>query len=122
MVKVLFDTNILIDHFNNVPQARDEILRHSQSSISVITWIEAMAGAPPDREEITRSGLSDFSIIELNDRIADMAFQLRRTYRLKLPDAVIWASAKVHGLTLVTRDTKDFPASDPGIRIPYKLS
>ena len=34
---------------------------------------------------------------------------LRRSHRLKLRDAMIWASARIHGWQLVTRNTKDFP-------------
>ncbi len=121
MVKALFDTNILIDHLNNIRQARSEILRYAQGSISIVTWIEVMVGAMPEHEEATRAGLDDFSVIPLDEHIAEMAVRLRRTRRLKLPDAIIWASARVHGLLLVTRDAKGFPADDPGIRIPYQL-
>jgi predicted nucleic acid-binding protein len=46
---------------------------------------------------------------------------LRRDHRLKLPDAIIWASAQVHAMLLVTRDTKGFPAGDPGVPMPYRL-
>lgn len=122
MVNVLFDTNILIDHFNNVTEAHEEIRRHGNGAISIVTWIEVMAGAPPEHEEATRAGLGDLSIVPLDEQIAEMAFRLRRSHRLKLPDAVIWASAKVRGLVLITRDAKDFPRNDPGIRIPYKLN
>ncbi|MGD9896259.1 MAG: hypothetical protein AB7T14_04150 [Candidatus Methylacidiphilaceae bacterium] len=37
----------------------------------------------------------------------------------KLPDAVVWASAQDRALLFVTRDRKDFPAGDPGVRFPY---
>lgn len=121
MVSALFDTNILIDHFNNVPQAREEIRRYPDAAISVVTWIEVMAGAPSQHEDMTRAGLGDFSIVPVDEQIADIAARLRRLHRVKLPDAVIWASAKVRSLLLVTRDARDFPANDPGIRIPYKL-
>ena len=40
---------------------------------------------------------------------------------LKLPDAIVWASAQVHGMLLVTRDTKGFPADNPGVRMPYRV-
>ena len=40
---------------------------------------------------------------------------------MKLPDAIVWASAQVHAMLLVTRDTKDFPGDDPGIRVPYMV-
>ena len=40
---------------------------------------------------------------------------------MKLPDAIIWASAQANGLLFVTRNTKDFPANDPGMRMPYRV-
>ena len=121
MVSALFDTNILIDYFNNVPQARDEISRYPDGAISIVTWIEVMAGAPPQHEAMTRAGLADFSIVPLDEQVADIAARLRQLHRLKLPDAVIWASAQARGHLLITRDAKDFPANDPAIRVPYRL-
>ena len=41
--------------------------------------------------------------------------------RLKLPDAIILATAQVANLLLVTRNTRDFSAADPQICIPYKI-
>jgi hypothetical protein len=38
-----------------------------------------------------------------------------------MPDAIILATAKCHGLTLATRNTKDFDPADPGIVVPYRL-
>jgi len=46
---------------------------------------------------------------------------LRRLHGLKLPDAIIWASAKVTGRTLATRDAKDFPLDDLSVCCPYRL-
>jgi hypothetical protein len=40
---------------------------------------------------------------------------------MKLLDAMILATAQVNGAILVTRNTKDFPANMPGIRVPYTL-
>jgi predicted nucleic acid-binding protein len=40
---------------------------------------------------------------------------------MKLLDATILATAQVNGAILVTRNTQDFPANMPGIRIPYTL-
>jgi hypothetical protein len=40
---------------------------------------------------------------------------------MKLPDAIIWASARCNGRLLVTRNTKDFPAGDPVVRYPYEV-
>ncbi len=121
MVKALFDTNILIDHLNAVPQARDELGRYEGRNISVITWMEVLVGAPPKVEEATRAFLAEFSIISLGDEIAAHAVSLRRKHKIKLPDAIIWATASVHSLLLVTRNTRDFDRNNPGVRVPYTL-
>lgn len=121
MVGALFDTNILIDHLNAVPEAREEIERFESRAISIITWMEVMVGANTDLIEPTRVFLDGFEVIALDDEIASRAVGLRRAHRIKLPDAVIWATAQTGGRLLVTRNTKDFPPDDPGIREPYAL-
>ncbi len=46
MVKALFDTNILIDQLNAMPEARKFRARFADKAISLVTWMEVMAGAP----------------------------------------------------------------------------
>jgi len=121
MVAAVFDTNIIIDHLKGLPRVSEEFARYDSRSISIVTWIEVLAGARPEDEEDTRAVLSVFSVIPLDDEVAARAVQLRRIHRMKLPDAVIWASAQATGRLLVTRDAKGFPRNDPGIRNPYKL-
>jgi predicted nucleic acid-binding protein len=120
MVKALFDTNILIDFLNAIPDARAEISRYEDKAISIITWMEVMIGAPAFSTRKTREFLDGFDLIELNEAIAERAVDLRRDHRLKLPDAIIWASAQAHAMLFVTRDTKGFPTDNPGVRIPYQ--
>jgi len=119
VVKALFDTNILIDYLNAVPEARTELRRYTEKAVSIITWMEVMVGADHDLEAGTRSFLSGFDIVAVDEVIAERAVSLRRSHRIKLPDAVIWATAQVHAMLLVTRNTKDFPVGDPGVRAPY---
>jgi predicted nucleic acid-binding protein len=121
MVKALFDTNILIDYLSGVPEARTELERHSSKAISVITWMEVLIGASPDTEPGTRSFLDGFDRIEVDGDIAEASVTLRRTGRMKLPDAIILATAQTTGRLLVTRNTKDFSEDDPGVRVPYHL-
>lgn len=122
MVKALFDTNILIDHLNAIPQARAEIGRYRDKAISIITWMEVMVGASADLEPATNRFLQGFEVLALDRRIAERAVELRRQHRrLKLPDAVIWATAQCHDMLFITRDTKSLPAGEPGIRTPYSI-
>ena len=121
MVKALFDTNILVDYLNAVPEARTELQRYSEKAVSIITWMEVMVGASRELEAATRRFLSDFDIVAVDKQIAERAVSLRRNHRVKLPDAVIWATAQTHAMLLVTRNIKDFPEGDPGVRAPYRL-
>jgi predicted nucleic acid-binding protein len=121
MVKALFDTNILVDYLNAVPKARTELARYTERAISIITWMEVMVGASGDVEDATRSFLSSFDVIALDGEIAERAVSLRRSHHIKLPDAIIWATAQTGAMLLVTRNTKDFTADDPGVRMPYRL-
>lgn len=121
MVKALFDTNILVDYLNAVPEARTELQRYTEKAVSIITWMEVLVGADQDLEGATHGFLSGFDLVDVDERIAERAVGLRRDHRIKLPDAIIWATAQVHGMLLVTRNTRNFSADDPGIRAPYKL-
>ncbi len=121
MVKPLFDTNILIDFLNGIPQARDEIGRYRERSISIITWMEVMVGVDGDVAAGTRDYLGTFEVVPLDQEVADLAVALRREHNIRLPDAIVWASADVRSLLLVTRNTKDFGRDTPGVRVPYAL-
>jgi predicted nucleic acid-binding protein len=121
VVTALFDTNILIDYLRGLSPAQRELTRYQTHAISIITWMEVMPGTPEGAEVETRSFLSAFTLVELDAPIAAQAVQLRQVYRLKLPDAIVWASAQTRSMLLVTRDEKAFPPDDPGVRIPYRL-
>jgi predicted nucleic acid-binding protein len=119
VVKALFDTNILIDFLRGVPAARDEIGLYEEKAISVVTWMEVMTGAPMHAEVGTREFLDGFALIRVDEAIAERVVTLRRQHKLKLPDAVVRASAQVQEMLLITRDTNGFPPNDPGVRTPY---
>lgn len=118
MSAALFDSNVVIDFTVGIPAALDEVSRYDEPSISVVTWIEVMAGARAEDEVYVRKILGGFDLVALTPEIAERAASIRRERRLKLPDAMIWASAQVNGL--VTRDSA-FPADDPDVRNPYTL-
>ncbi len=120
-MRALFDTNILIDYLNGVAAAKAEIARYQRPAISVISWIEVLAGIRPGVEAETRKFLASFERIEITEKIADRTVALRRAAKMRGPDAIILATARVENLVLVTRNTKDFPADAPGIRVPYRI-
>ncbi len=116
-----FDSNIVIDWLNRTPQARTELARYRRHRLSRIAWTEVLAGEPLESRDIVRNLIAAFEIVELDARIAMAAADIRHRTRMKLLDAYILATAQVNGAILITRNTKDFPANMPGIRIPYTL-
>jgi predicted nucleic acid-binding protein len=54
--------------------------------------------------------LSSLRELELTSAIAEQTIQIRKTRKLKLPDAAIAATAIVHNLTIITRNMSDFDA------------
>jgi predicted nucleic acid-binding protein len=122
-LKVLLDSNILIDHLRDVPEATRELYLYGpgEKSISLITWIEVMAGVTPSSEAITRELLDEFLVFSITKEIAERSAVIRRERRVKLPDAIIWATAEAHGRMLVTRNTRDYPTDHAFVRIPYSL-
>lgn len=121
-----FDADILIDALLGRDPARSELrratARGARAWISRVTWIEVMSRCAPDALHATEMFLSGFAVDEIDEEIAGRAATLRRERPgLAKPDAIVLASALVRGRVLVTRNTRDFPAAMPGIRIPYTL-
>ena len=116
-----FDTNIVVDWLKRQPEAITELGRYSRHRLSRIVWTEVLAVEDLDRRDVVRQALSHFEIAELDARIASAASDIRFRSQMKLMDAFILATAQVNGAILVTRNTQDFPANLPGIRIPYTL-
>jgi predicted nucleic acid-binding protein len=121
MVRPLFDTNILIDYLGGIAPARDELARYREPAISIVSWMEVLIGAAAEVEPGTRRFLSRFTIVEIDMAVAERAVLVRSSSRMRLPDAIIQASAEVHAMLLVTRNTRDFDATSPSVRVPYSL-
>lgn len=120
-MKAVFDTNILIDYLNGVQPAKKEIGLYQVPAISLISWMEVMVGGRDDAEvAVLRRYLNRFEVLPITPALAEEAVRIRRARAIRLPDAIIWATARVHECLLVTRNTKDYPKTDPAIRFPYK--
>ena len=119
-MKLLLDSNILISALNYSLNAETDTLLRSENTlhISIITFIEVLTGAKPPQEANTRVFLDRFGRLGISNEIAERAVLLRRSLRLKTPDAIIYATALETGRTLVTLNTRDFPPGTPSVLIP----
>ncbi|MCR9100737.1 MAG: type II toxin-antitoxin system VapC family toxin [bacterium] len=111
----LLDTNTLIYFLNgSFPEPAmdflERILNEKGSVVSIITKIELLGWQTPNKAHISivESLVKKSTIVPLNDLIAERAISIRRIRKVKLPDAVIAASAIFGDYTLISRNDKDF--------------
>ena len=120
-MKGVFDSNILIDYLKGIKTAAVEINRFESKNISIISYIEVLVGVEMDDAIFSqvKAFLHSFNIITVNTNIADLTIAARKTYKLKIPDAIILATAQSLEALLITRNTKDFSVQNPAVRVPY---
>jgi len=118
--RYLFDTNAVLYYLQGRPEWVDFIdgTPMTERAASVITRMELLAfqGISPDGEARIRRFLDDLLIIPLSQTVENTAIAMRRTARLKLPDAIIAATALTQEATLITGDQRLRDLQWPGFR------
>lgn len=87
--------------------------------VSVISYMETLGFqfASVREKEFIQHFLALFQIVYIDQQIADRVVAIRQQKRIKLPDAIIAATALETQCTLVTRNTDDFKNIDPQLRV-----
>ncbi len=112
----LADTNVVIDLvLGRLPAAGaawlDAQLAAQRVAISVITRIELLGKLVPDAESnFLKNFVQSVVVLPLDEPVVAQTIALRQQHRVKLPDALIAATALAHGLPLLTRNVGDFRA------------
>lgn len=103
MNRYLLDTNILLYWLGDRLQ---NPLPRGYYFTSIISEIELLSyhGLDPQAEQQIRSLLNTIEVVELDQTIKELTISLRKAYRLKLPDAVVVATASSIGAILLTND------------------
>jgi len=112
--KYLIDTNAAIDYLGELMpekalQFMDKVV-DNEYYISVISKIELLGFthlSQSDEQKIQLL-LDSSCIIELTNDIVDKTIEIRKKIKMKLPDAIIAATALAHKLILISRNLKDF--------------
>jgi predicted nucleic acid-binding protein len=111
MEQYLIDNNVISNYFSVsysekgmsfISSVIDDI-----PNISVITEIEALSWHAPDEvyEEIVEDFVKNSNVLPLSPKVVSQCIELRRSKKIKTPDAIIAATAIVHNLTLITSDS-----------------
>lgn len=112
-VKFLLDSCFLIRWYGQHSDALDLIrqynLQFEQCAYSSISYAEVLGwnGLMPQDEINLRQLFSRFhQRLTINDDVIECTIAIRRKHKIKLPDALILATAKTHNLQLLTLDEK----------------
>ena len=121
LMRLLLDTNVLIDVLKGETTARDWLEEQQQPAVSVITWIEVLVGCRTAESQTVEAWLDSFERLPLDRDVARESVQARRRHGLKGPEAIILATARCHGLALATRNSQRCPLSLGDVLHPYSL-
>jgi predicted nucleic acid-binding protein len=111
VANVLVDTDIFIDHLRGAQQL---LPGKHRLAYSVVTRTELFAGTTAT--DAVSQLLAPFHEVPVDRAVAERAGRIRRDTGVRLPDALIGATALEHGMNLATRNDKDFKAVS-GVRI-----
>jgi predicted nucleic acid-binding protein len=111
MGQYLIDNNAISNFFSALFTEKgmdfmSEVLDQTPK-ISVITEIEALSWINPDKgkEQIVKAFIQDATILTLTPSVVAQCVSIRRSRKIKTPDAIMAATAIVHNLTLITSDS-----------------
>ena len=110
MGQYLIDNNVISKYFSEIFSEKtmnflsdviDQI-----PNISVITEIEALSWVNPDfnKEKIIQEFVHDANVLAITPSIVSQCVKIRRSKKIRTPDAIIAATAIVHNLSLITSD------------------
>ncbi|MBI4647975.1 MAG: type II toxin-antitoxin system VapC family toxin [Bacteroidia bacterium] len=115
--RYLIDTNTIIDYTSGLYPKKGldfmDYVINTEINISVINKIEALSFSPKNEVqkecfELVKDFVDEANIISLSESIVNKTIELRKSFKTKLPDAIIAASALINDFTLITRNTDDF--------------
>ena len=116
----LIDNNVISSYFSGLfsEKAMDFVsdVIDLIPNISVITEIEALSWVHPNKakEAVVKAFIEDVNILPLSSDVVAQCVKIRRSRKIKTPDAIIAATAVTYKLTLITSDS-DFD-NIPGLK------
>ncbi len=127
MEQYLIDTNVISDYFSASFSDKGflfmDIVIDTIPKLSIISQIELLSWkADIVTEKSVRNFIEDSIIFNISTEIIEYSVALRRSVRIKIPDAIIAATAIANGYILITNNERDFKnIKDLKIINPKKL-
>jgi predicted nucleic acid-binding protein len=110
---ILIDTNAVIDYLGKKFSLKAMAFMNGvidlAPNVSVITKIEVLGfNAAEEHYQLLLAFMDDVVLMDLTPAVIDTSISIRKADIIKLPDAIIAATAVVNNFTLITRNTTDF--------------
>jgi len=117
--KVLLDSNIIIYLSKDLLDIDEILADYDDFFISIITYMEVLGYQfeDQDEEQLISQLLEQLEIIHLNMEIAQEVISIKQKKKIKLPDAIIFATAKKNACDLMTHNIDDFKNIDETVTI-----
>lgn len=112
--KYLIDTNVVIDLLANrfSEKATDwleEVINSQEHCLSIINKIELLAFNGTSTEmTMLELFINESNLLPITESVVNTTISLRKTKKIKLPDALIAATAVEYQLVIITRNIDDF--------------
>lgn len=115
--KAILDSNVIIDAVRKLIDIEKSIYQFGYVYISLITYIEVLGYNFKDENEklLTMQILGMFEIISPDIEIADLTVGYRKMKKIKVPDAIILATARKLDAILLTSNIADFKNIDDNV-------
>ncbi len=127
MEQYLIDTNVVSDYFSELlPEAGMTLIDETidaTPNLSMITQIELLSWKTDNVvEQQVKNFIQDSIIWEVTPDVVTECVRIRRSKKIKTPDAIIAATALANNFTVITNNEKDFE-NIRGLKIvnPHKL-
>ncbi|GAC1304241.1 MAG: hypothetical protein NVSMB24_11430 [Mucilaginibacter sp.] len=103
--RIVVDTSLIINLFNGIKEV-EELITGRSLFVSIISEIEVLSfpNITAKDSELLKSFLSECYIVDIEPAIKDITIAVRSKFKVKLPDAVIAATALYYDLPLFTMD------------------
>jgi len=117
--EALIDSNILVYISQKKLDFEPLLGNYDAFYASVITYMEVLGYAfnSADEKVIIETLFEDIVIVNLNSDIVNKVIEIRKAKKIKLPDAIVYATAAINQLDLITRNIKDFEGIDNSVNL-----